>query len=148
MLNKLITDKPNILQEFEKIRDEAFSIAEEETQLLQLRSERAEVVRLMEQLTAENASVAVDQASYKSRFAQLSERYIRGNDHVATLDEAVRNRQYQKAKTELFIKELRKLDALVTGFSDGMWYSLVDHVMVYNKEDVRFVFKNGMELGQ
>ncbi len=145
VLNKLITDKSEMIREFEKIRDEVFSTAEEEAQLIQLRRERAEVVSLMEQLTAENASVAMDQESYKSRFERLSERYIKGNDQVATLDATIRNRQYRKAKTELFIKELRKLDELVTAFSDELWYSLVDHVTVYNKTDVRFTFKNGMD---
>lgn len=145
-LNKLIIDKDGIIRGFEEIRDEVFSTAEEEAQLKQLRRERAEVVRLMEQLTAENASVAMDQENYKSRFEQLSERYIRGNDQVSTLDEAVRNRQYRKAKTELFIKELRKPDCLVTGFSEELWHALADHATVYSKEDVRFSFRNGIEI--
>ncbi|MFA7129046.1 MAG: hypothetical protein WC136_07760, partial [Sphaerochaeta sp.] len=77
---------------------------------------------------------------------ELSQRYIRGNDELAALDEAVRDRQYRRTKTELFIKELEKLDGLVMGFSEELWYSLVDHATVYGKDDVRFMFKNGMEI--
>ena len=119
---------------------EAMAVIQEQTEKM--------VVSLMEQLTAENASVAMDQESYKSRFERLSERYIKGNDQVATLDATIRNRQYRKAKTELFIKELRKLDEMVTAFSDELWYSLIDHATVYGKTDVRFTFKNGIELGE
>ena len=86
----------------------------------------------------------MDQDGYKARFEELSRRYVRGNDELAALDEAVRDRQYRKTKTELFIKELEKLDGLVTGFSDELWYSLVDYATVHSKEDVRFMFKNGM----
>jgi hypothetical protein len=60
-----------------------------------------------------------------------------------TLDEAILDRQYRKTKTELFIKELKKMEGLVTEFSDGLWYSLVDHATVHGKKDVRFMFKNG-----
>jgi thymidylate synthase ThyX len=77
---------------------------------------------------------------------ELSQRYVRGNEELAALDEAVRDRQYRKTKTELFIKELEKLDGLVTEFSDELWYSLVDHATVFSKDDVRFMFKNGREI--
>jgi hypothetical protein len=62
------------------------------------------------------------------------------------LDETVRDRQYRKTKTELFIKELKKLDGLVTEFSDELWHSLVDHAAIHGKDDVRFMFKNGREI--
>jgi site-specific DNA recombinase len=145
-VNKLITDKDEIIKAFEEIRDEVFSTAEEEVQLTKLRKERAEIVRMMEQLTTENASRVMDQDGYKARFEELSRRYVRGNNELAALDETVRDRQYRKTKTELFIKELKKLDGLVMGFSDELWYSLVDHATVHGKDDVRFMFRNGVEI--
>ena len=123
-----------------------FSTTEEEVQLAKLREERAGIVMMMEQLTTENASRVMNQDAYKARFEELSQRYIRGNDELAALDEAVRDRQYRKTKTELFIKELEKLDGLVMGFSDELWHSLVDHATVHDKNDVRFMFKNGREI--
>lgn len=145
-MNKLITDKDEIIKAFREIRDEVFSTADEEAQLAKLRDERAEIVRMMEQLTTENASRVMDQDGYNAQFEQLSQRYVRGNDELAALDETVRDRQYSKTRTELFIKELEKLDGLVTGFSDELWYSLVDYATVHSKEDVRFMFKNGREV--
>ena len=47
-LNKLITDKDEIIKAFREIRDEVFSTADEEAQLAKLREERAEIVRMME----------------------------------------------------------------------------------------------------
>jgi len=38
------------------------------------------------------------------------------------------------------------MEGSVTEFSDGLWYSLVDHATVHGKKDVRFMFKNGMEI--
>jgi DNA invertase Pin-like site-specific DNA recombinase len=145
-VNKLITDKDGIIRTFEEVSDEVFSTAEEETQLAKLRQERAEIVRMMEQLTAENASRAMDQENYKARFEQLSQRYIKGKDEIAALDEAILDRQYRRTKTELFIKELEKMEGLVTEFSDGLWHSLADYATVHGRKDVRFMFKNGVEI--
>jgi len=145
-VNKLITDKDEIIRAFEEIRDVVFSTAADEAQLAKLRHERAEVVKMMEQLTAENASMVMDQEIYKLRFKQLAQRYVKGNDQLAALGESVRKRQYCRIKTELFIKELKKVDGLMTGFSDGLWHSLIDHTTVYSKEDVRITFRNRMEI--
>ncbi len=145
-VNKLIGDKDEIIRAFQEIRDEVFSTAEEEVQLAKLREERAEIVRMMEQLTTENASRVMDQDDYKARFEELSRRYVRGNDELAALDEAVRDRQYHRTRTELFIRELEKLDGLVTEFTDELWHSQVDYATVYGKDDVRFMFKNGIEV--
>lgn len=42
--------------------------------------------------------------------------------------------------------ELRGLPEQVDYFYEGAWYAMVDFVAVYGKEDVRFAFKNGMEI--
>ena len=43
-------------------------------------------------------------------------------------------------------KELEKQDGLCTEFDESLWISLVDYVTVFNKEDVRFTFKDGTEI--
>ena len=100
----------------------------------------------MEELTRENASVAMDQDAYKKRFEQLSGRYAKVNEEMAALDEAVKDRRYRRTRTELFIRELGRMESLVTEFSDELWHALADHATVYGKEDVRFMFRNGMEI--
>ena len=34
----------------------------------------------------------------------------------------------------------------VDRFDQGEWYALVDYVTIFSKDDVRFTFKNGMEI--
>ncbi len=40
----------------------------------------------------------------------------------------------------------RAVGGPLTEFNEDDWYSLVDHAMVYSREDIRFTFKNGMEI--
>ena len=145
-LNKLITDKAKIIWEFEKIRDKVFDTSAQEVELECLQAERIEMVGLMELLTAENASRVMDQDEYKTRFENLSERYNKVTDTLAVLDEAIKDRQYRRTKTELFLKTLKRQEGLVSEFSENLWHALADHTTVYSKEDVRFTFKNGIEI--
>ena len=46
----------------------------------------------------------------------------------------------------LFLAELERQDGVSTEFDENLWYSLVDFVTVFNKEDVRFTFKDGTEI--
>ena len=41
---------------------------------------------------------------------------------------------------------LKKADALITGFDDSLWSGLMGYIMVRDKEDIRFMFKDGTEI--
>lgn len=41
---------------------------------------------------------------------------------------------------------MKEMPEMVDCFDEGAWYTLVDYVMVYNKDNVCFAIKNGMEI--
>ena len=100
----------------------------------------------MDRLTAENASTVMDQAVYQERYGRLSYRYHKVENQISEVKQAIQDRQYRKTKTELFLKSLKNQEGLVTEFSDHLWHSLADHAEVHGKDDIRFMFKNGMEV--
>jgi hypothetical protein len=59
---------------------------------------------------------------------------------------AMQDRQYRKTKAELFLNSLWKQEEVVAEFSEHLWHSLADHAEVQGKDDIRFTFKNGMEI--
>ena len=67
----------------------------------------------------------------------------------ARLDEmgsAITEKQAKKEQIEMFLAELERQDGVATEFDENLWYSLIDFVTVFNKEDVRFTFKDGTEI--
>ena len=46
----------------------------------------------------------------------------------------------------MFLDGLKKQKDLVTEFDEDLWFSLIEYVTVFNKEDIRFTFKNGTEI--
>ena len=145
-VNKLIGNKDKIIGSFEEIKNEIFDTSKDEADMERLKQKRTKIINLMEKLTRDNASVAMDQETYKTQFEQFSERYHSVNEQLAVLEEIIRDRQYRKTKTELFLKTLKKQECLVAEFSAKLWHTLADHAVVYSKENMRFIFKNGVEI--
>jgi len=145
-LNKLIMDKKEIIRGFDEIKDAVFDTSKQESELDQLKEERLDTIKLMEKLTAQNASVVMDQDEYRVQFEQLSKRYTEINEKLVIVEKAIQDIQYRKTKTDMFLGTLNKQECLVTEFSNDLWYALADYATVYSKEDVRFIFKNGIEI--
>jgi DNA invertase Pin-like site-specific DNA recombinase len=143
-VNTVISRKDEIIRTLEKITEEIFDTAAEEAHLERAKAERHGIVSRMEQLNTENASTAMDQQTYRNHFDQLSQEYAEVNKQLTALEDAIRERKSRKTKTELFLKALKKQERLVTEFSEHLWYSLADHAVIHSKEDVRFIFKNGI----
>lgn len=57
----------------------------------------------------------------------------------------INEKQVQEAESEMFFAEQDKPET-VTEFHEDVWYMLLDYVMVYDKEDIRFTVKNVTEI--
>jgi DNA invertase Pin-like site-specific DNA recombinase len=145
-VNQLVGNKDEIIRNFEAIKDSVFDSSDDEAKLKSLETERLEIIKNMDRLTAENASMAMDQVGYQERNGRLSDRYHEVEERISEVKHAMQDRQYRKTKTELFLKSLKNQESLVTEFSDHLWHSLADHAEVQGKDDIRFTFKNGVEI--
>ncbi|MDD3996187.1 MAG: recombinase family protein [Sphaerochaetaceae bacterium] len=145
-VNMVISRKDEIIRTLEKITEDIFDTSADEAQLEAAKVERRKVVSRMEQLNTENANVAMDQAAYQDRFKQLSKEYTEVNKQLSALEGAIHERKSRKTKTELFLRGLKKQKNVVTEFTETLWHALADHAVVNSKEDVRFIFKNGLEI--
>jgi predicted nuclease with TOPRIM domain len=117
-VNQLVGNKDEIIKSFEVIEDSVFYSSNDEAKLKNLETERLEIIGDMDQLAAENASMAMDQAVYQEKYRRLSDRYHEVENQISE----------------------------VTEFSDHLWLSLTDHAEVQGKDDIWFTFKNGMEI--
>lgn len=52
----------------------------------------------------------------------------------------------EKGTDREFLDGLERQDGVVTEFDEDQWYSLIDFVTVFNKDDVRFTFKDSTEI--
>ena len=145
-VNILTTEKDEIAANFHAIKGRLFDTAELEAEQSRLQEELNVVAGLIQQCIDENAHVALDQTEYQARYYGLAERFDWTKARLDEVGNAITEKQAKKEQIERFLVELERQDGVVTEFDENLWYSLVDFVKVFNKEDVRFTFKDGTEI--
>ena len=144
-VNQLIGQKDAIISALTASLDIAFDLTALETERTELESEIAVASDLIEKCIYENAHVALDQEEYQKRYDALTARFESAKARYNAVEDTIRSKQSRKATIEAFLTTLAKAD-LVDEFDTALWSGLVDFATVYNKDDVRFTFKNGQEI--
>lgn len=144
--NAFFEERDGIIEDFEEIRCQRYDTAELETERQRLQDELNVVAEMMQQCINENARVALDQMEYQTRYDALTARFDQPKARLDAVSHAVTERQAQREKIEMFLADLGGRDGPLTAFDEDAWYSLIDFVTVYRKDDIRFTFKNGIEI--
>jgi hypothetical protein len=144
--NKLLSDKKEIIDDIELIKQAIFNTDALEAERTELQNELAVVVGLMQKCVDENARVALNQAEYQQRYNSLAERYEEVKSRLETVTDDISSKKSRRGLLNAFVAEVTKQGSTITEFDEQMWHSLLDYATVYNEKDVRFTFKNGMEI--
>ena len=144
-MNIIVTDKDALIADFETIKDTIFDTSALLQERAGLQAEMNVVAEQIEKCIAENARVAQNQDDYQKRYDSLAKRFDRTKARLEEVEQTIAEKQAHKEMVEQLLSELAKQDA-ITEFTDELWYSMIDFVTVYTKDDIRFTFKNGTEI--
>ncbi len=145
-LNRLITEKDEIIANTEMIQKMLCDNSELEAKRDALQEEIAVTVELTQNAVAENARVAQDQDDYNKRYNALVERYDRLKAQYDEVSTAISDNEARYEQMGRFITVLKDQEGVITEFDDALWSSLVEKIVVKSKEDVTVVFKDGTEM--
>ena len=96
---------------------------------------------------AENALTVQDQNEYNKSYNALAERFQTAKARLEEVAAEITRIKSDHERMRQFIKKLKSTPDVVTEFDEETWYALIDHVIVNSREDVRFVFCDGREVG-
>lgn len=145
-LNRLITEKDEIIANTEMIQKMLCDNSELEAKRDALQEEIAVTVELTQNAVAENSRVAQDQDDYNKRYNALVERYDRLKAQYDEVSTAISDNEARYEQMGRFITVLKDQEGVITEFDDALWSSLVEKIVVKSKEDVTVVFKDGTEM--
>jgi len=145
-MNKLLTDRKEIIANFKEIRETLFDTTALETERSELQSELTVVAELIQKCIDENAHVALNQTEYQERYNGLAVRFDTAKTRLEEVSEMVSSKKMRGERVDAFIAELVRQDGLLTEFDERLWFSLVDFATVYSENNVRFTFKDGTEI--
>ena len=145
-VNKLLSDKDEILGNFDLIKATVFDTTDLEKEQSQLQNELEVVAEMIQQAISENAHSALNQEEYQERYNGLVDRFDLANARHTAVTEEITDKQTRLSTINAFLHALKKQENLLTEFDEKLWCSLVDYATVYDKGDVRFTFKDGSEI--
>jgi site-specific DNA recombinase len=124
----------------------AFGTDELDREKKHLQEEMNVVAELIQQCIAENARIAQNQGEYEKRYNALAERFDRAKARLSEVEDGIVAKQAQREMMQNLVDTLEGMPDAVDSFDEGAWYALVDYATVYGRDDIRFTFKNGMEI--
>ena len=100
---------------------------------------------MIESCIRENAHFAIDQDDYQTRYNQLAQRYDSIKSRYAHVTSQIQEKTSRRHCIEMHLRQLRERD-LLTEFREEDWMTMADHMVVYSKDDIRVIFKDGTEI--
>ena len=116
-----------------------------ESEQTSLKEELSITADLIDDCVQENAHSALNQEEYNKRYDSLVERYTGLKNRYDEVTELIVRKRAGQQRMRLFLEQLKQTEH-ISEFDEMLWLSMIDYVTVYGKEDIRFTFKNGMEI--
>ncbi len=85
----------------------------------------------------------LDEETIKELFIKAVNTLLTEEEKAMILENFYSIKDQLSDKFELFLTELQKQEHLVTEFDEDLWYSLVEYVTVFSKDNICFTFKDG-----
>ena len=146
LVNGISADREFYITEMTAIRDRVSDTSELERQKRLLDQQLAVDAKAVNDLIAENARKAQNQAEYREREAALVSRYEETEAKRNAVVDQISQRMVRRRKLERFIEAVTGLPELYTEFDKGQWSALVDSVTVMDKKRMVWKLTSGMEV--
>lgn len=144
--NKVSSERSEIianLKENMQVIVSTESLKEEETRLSDELKVTAEMVQ---KLIDKNARVAQDQTRYNEEYDRLNARFNETKEALEKVKAEISKKQVRQYRLENYIERVENMPEEVTEFDAELWTSMIDHVTVYGKTDIRFMLAGGTEI--
>lgn len=144
MVNGL--DRGPLLADLREIQSTYGGKDDLEPHLHELDGRMAAEADAVQELIAQDARVAQNQEEYNTRYDALVSRYEATKAERDKLASEIRQHGIRRREFQRFITALEKLTENIAEFDEALWGSLVEHVTVYSKDDIRFTLPCGIEI--
>ena len=144
-MHLLVDEKEEVLSTSQETTDHLYKTDALESEQTSLKEELSITADLIDDCVQENAHSALNQEEYNKRYDSLVERYTGLKNRYDEVTELIVQKRAGQQRMRLFLEQLKQTEH-ISEFDEMLWLSMIDYVTVYGKEDIRFTFKNGMEI--
>ena len=140
-INEYLDNKDEVIGNLEELKVRLYSVDELEREIEGVNSQIAVSKELYSQALSSRP------LTDGSKICGIQDIYMKWLDKKKKLEIEIARRKNCRLQLESICKVLREAEKFIDEFSPFLFVSLVDKVVVYSKEDVRVVFRDGREVG-
>lgn len=144
--NQLIAEKSEIIKNFKSIKNTLYDTRALEAEQAELENQIAIVTEMLQNYINENAQVALNQFEYQKKYDSLAKMYENHKLQLKNVNDQIAYKIRRRITYEALISNLKNQNSLITEFDPVLWYSMVDYITVFSKDNIQFTFKNEMSI--
>ena len=141
-VNQLITNKEEIVGNLHSINILLNNIDELEAKEKALKEEIETLVEIINNSVKENAHSSSDQSEYRQRYTEQVSKYDALTEEYNEIIATINMKKAKCNRIELFIRILKDQKELISEFDSTLWCSLVEYIVIVDKENAKVVFKD------
>ena len=145
-INSLIKDRVALIEDLRLMQKALTNCEPLDAQIADLAADMEVLVERIRKHIETNATTALDQAEYETRYNSLMRRFENAKKKH---DELVRQKAERENKAIMiggFMFEMMERDQPLKEFDDHLWLVAIDHVTAYHDGRLVFQFKSGLEV--
>lgn len=142
-MNKVIADRDRIMRKLAKslsTNHEIDRLLGEKERLNSIMNEMAEKA---DSILSWNSST--DEAS-NPEYAEVKASFEAAENELKSVESQIMRIRAQRASYRLVLNALENHSEQFESFSEGLWISLIDRMVVYSKEDIKLILRDGIEI--
>lgn len=144
--NKLISDKDKLLHSCRIMQKVLTDTTEIDVKIQTITDELQELEILVKQLIATNKTFAMNQSDYAKKYANLENRFKKAEQSLKQLQKQKTERADKAENIGGFMFAIREYEIAITEFSEELWLSTVDCVVVEATGKMIFKFRCGKDI--
>ncbi len=146
-VNELLSEKKELLDNIVIIRKTLCSTKTLEHEQSTLYDEMSMLAELTEKCVVENSRQPLNQQEYQRKYNSLVERYETAKARYEEVNKQIELRKAREKVLSAFAAAVKNHTGVIAEFDEALWGTLVDHIVVHGRGDVRVVFRDGSEVG-
>ena len=143
--NELLTEREELIANAKMVMRAVCRVDTLKKEQRRIESEMDVVATMIQDLITANSKVAQDQDEYNRRYDELVTKYEELKDSLNDAIKSISEANLKKLRIEQMIKALKTHDMAIEEFDENLWSCMVDCVVVGQKKELRFCFRDGTE---
>ncbi|MFA9413956.1 MULTISPECIES: recombinase family protein [unclassified Streptococcus] len=145
-LNRLLVHQEEVLSNLSALLQIVGDCSTFESTISTLEKELSDQHYALESLIDRHARTNLPQEDFQERYESLARNYSITNDNLSQAQEELASQKHREIELKQFIDGLANTPHLVETFDLKLWQTMVDKVIIRDKEHVCFHFRDGSQI--